>query len=128
MAAAAAACRSTCGGHAHAFIPSTAWYTSLPRSSVFARGTGAASVSSQISLSPRQYAARSSGRRAGACQGVLAMSSVGGYASSRGLVFPTEIEEGWFDSATVGAPRVHRCETEWTVMLLVSLKNAFCVF
>eukprot|EP00904_Undaria_pinnatifida_P003951 jgi/Undpi1/13557/HiC_scaffold_8.g03216.m1 len=30
------------------------------------------------------------------------------YESSRGLVFPTEREEGWFDSATVGSPRVHR--------------------
>lgn len=33
-------------------------------------------------------------------------------ASQRGLVFPMEIEEGWFDSATVGSPRVHRCKRE----------------
>lgn len=37
-------------------------------------------------------------------------SSMGEYTSSRGLVFPTDREEGWFDSATVGSPRVHRCE------------------
>lgn len=29
-------------------------------------------------------------------------------SSRRGLVFPTEVEDGWFDSATVGSPRVHR--------------------
>lgn len=34
------------------------------------------------------------------------------YTSRRGLVFPTDKEEGWFDSATVGSPRVHRCEIE----------------
>lgn len=32
-------------------------------------------------------------------------------ASKQGLVFPTEIQDGWFDSATVGSPRVHRCKT-----------------
>lgn len=32
-------------------------------------------------------------------------------SSRRGLVFPTEVEDGWFDSATVGSPRVHRCKT-----------------
>ncbi|CAM9775234.1 unnamed protein product [Ectocarpus sp. 8 AP-2014] len=32
----------------------------------------------------------------------------GEYPSRRGLVFPTDKEEGWFDSASVGSPRVHR--------------------
>lgn len=25
-------------------------------------------------------------------------------------MFPKEEDDGWFDSATVGSPRVHRCE------------------
>ncbi|CAM9855152.1 unnamed protein product [Ectocarpus fasciculatus] len=39
----------------------------------------------------------------------MAESSYSGeYPARRGLVFPTDKEEGWFDSASVGSPRVHR--------------------
>ena len=41
----------------------------------------------------------------------MASGSLGESSSSRGLVFPTDMEAGWFDSATVGSPRVHRCES-----------------
>lgn len=42
----------------------------------------------------------------------MASPPIGEYTSTRGLVFPTDREEGWFDSATVGSPRVHRCERD----------------
>lgn len=46
------------------------------------------------------------------CKSCVMMTSgpLGGFSSTRGLVFPKEAEDGWFDNASVGSPRVHRCE------------------
>lgn len=76
-----------------------------PKASVsVARGARVAEP--RRSRKPRSYDSSSCLRAEGAHTGNSPLSAT----SKRGLVFPTEIEDGWFDSATVGSPRVHRCK------------------
>lgn len=58
---------------------------------------------------PRGVLVRKKEQRCKSC-GTMTSGPLGGFSSTRGLVFPKEEDDGWFDSATVGSPRVHRCE------------------
>lgn len=129
---AAAAALSASSHEACAFVPSGgAWSATPSYSSAFSRRSGAtvdsasrfacpaapkatavAAAAAPIGITRRS--ARVVGERAAgaSCRALMSSSVPGGYESSRGrIVFPTEKEEGWFDTASVGSPRVHRCES-----------------
>lgn len=123
---AAAAAFSASSRQACAFVPSGgAWSATPSGSSALSRGTRAIVDTTSLfacPVAPKATAGAAAavtrrsagvvGERAGgaSCRALMASSIPGSYESSRGLVFPTEREEGWFDTATVGSPRVHRCE------------------
>ncbi|CAM9465141.1 unnamed protein product [Ectocarpus sp. 4 AP-2014] len=77
------------------------------------RGRGRATTSALRNAQTRAGCGLGGIASRAACRGpaplVMESSSYSGeYPSRRGLVFPTDKEEGWFDSASVGSPRVHR--------------------
>lgn len=130
-AAAVVAVALTCSTEASAFVAPAAWSTAastaaaapapvrtasraaIPTSAATRRSSSSGSCSLRLgdAFRPAPAPAASGGRHGNP---LMAASSspmpMGEYTSSRGLVFPTDKEEGWFDSATVGSPRVHRCE------------------